>query len=308
MTIYCDNDDVCLFVYQEFSEVAVQVLSDHDISTVTGATSGTTSGTVTGDVQAAALIPATQQTSATDTEGAAAIEGTEGTALQGTSSEVINAVQAMLEQTTSDLEAAAAAAVSAAAAAAAAAASTSTVSASTAAQASASSSYVTAASDTTLVSMVDNVSSSSSLKLSSSATKRVYRSTGSSTNIRRPRTVRIAINESIISLLIKLHSKLSAGKVDSYVPESLRPPSTQETTNSRVGDGAFFVGKLLDKIGQGSDACRMKMCEIYRKNSSPKESDEENGGLPKKKRVTDLEERSVSFLYTTTHLLLFDTE
>lgn len=62
------------------------------------------------------------------------------------------------------------------------------------------------------------------------------------------------INESIISLLIKLHSKLS-GKPASYLTraERAKVPSlahslTREYKESRIGDGCFFVEKVLDKI------------------------------------------------------------
>ena len=52
----------------------------------------------------------------------------------------------------------------------------------------------------------------------------------------------VEVNESIISLLLKLHAKLS-GKPDSYVMSEL-----EEVT--RFGDGPFFVKNLLDKIAQ----------------------------------------------------------
>lgn len=72
----------------------------------------------------------------------------------------------------------------------------------------------------------------------------------------------IPINESIISLLLKLHSHLS-GKSDSYQP----PQSTLATTfnHSSVdqpqdeilscGDGAYYVGRLLDRIAKKSSSC-----------------------------------------------------
>lgn len=72
----------------------------------------------------------------------------------------------------------------------------------------------------------------------------------------------IPINESIISLLLKLHSHLS-GKADSYQP----PQSTIATTSNHssidhsqdeipsCGDGAYYVGRLLDRIAKKSASC-----------------------------------------------------
>ena len=74
------------------------------------------------------------------------------------------------------------------------------------------------------------------------------------------RTV-VSVNESIISLLLKFHSKLT-GRQDSYVPvaERAKMPALTATTvpeyrESRIGDGAFFVEKVLDKICELDEAC-----------------------------------------------------
>jgi len=84
----------------------------------------------------------------------------------------------------------------------------------------------------------------------------------------------VCINESIISLLLKLHSQLS-GEPDSYQLPIISPhPSTSSNlidetkTNQSAsendnikeevppcGDGAFFVGRLLDRIAKGSSSC-----------------------------------------------------
>jgi len=71
----------------------------------------------------------------------------------------------------------------------------------------------------------------------------------------------VNINDSIISLLVKLHSKLS-GKPDSYSPLSerkkdskLAPTCTQGYRDSRIGDGCFFIEKVLDKICDLDVAC-----------------------------------------------------
>lgn len=78
----------------------------------------------------------------------------------------------------------------------------------------------------------------------------------------------VSINESIISLLLRLHSQLS-GKPDSYQPPS--PTSTSNTSDlldgsttkndhlmkemPPCGDGAYYVGRLLDKIASKSMSC-----------------------------------------------------
>lgn len=86
----------------------------------------------------------------------------------------------------------------------------------------------------------------------------------------------IPINESIISLLLRLHSHLS-GKTDSYQPPSIIPATTSDVnddvassnkfaSSSSVpgndhqdeiicGDGAYYVGRLLDRIAKGSTSC-----------------------------------------------------
>merc|ERR1719225_1991778 len=71
----------------------------------------------------------------------------------------------------------------------------------------------------------------------------------------------VTINESIISLLLKLHSKLS-GRLDSYLPlnerraqPNLLGTTTPEYVRSRIGDGCFFIEKVLDKICSLDSAC-----------------------------------------------------
>ena len=78
--------------------------------------------------------------------------------------------------------------------------------------------------------------------------------------ITTPRSV-VNINDSIISLLVKLHSKLS-GRPDSYSPlvERRKDPKlaascTQPYRDSRIGDGCFFIEKVLDKICDLDVAC-----------------------------------------------------
>nr|XP_042905267.1 E3 ubiquitin-protein ligase ubr3 isoform X1 [Parasteatoda tepidariorum] len=71
----------------------------------------------------------------------------------------------------------------------------------------------------------------------------------------------ISVNESIVSLLLQLHSKLSE-RPDSYkVKESLSEviSSTIDDIDSRIGDGAKFVERLLDHIvASGID----KLCAV----------------------------------------------
>lgn len=78
----------------------------------------------------------------------------------------------------------------------------------------------------------------------------------------------VSINESIISLLLRLHSHLS-GVPDSYQPPSLnhsadeeyaQVPLTSENDHFQkkiplCGDGAFYVGRLLDRMALGSKSC-----------------------------------------------------
>jgi E3 ubiquitin-protein ligase UBR3 len=118
----------------------------------------------------------------------------------------------------------------------------------------------------------------------------------------------IMINESIISLLLKLHSKLSCVP-DSYFPFWETPQAeklisdarngvdnglktdTEDPTDfifsysqlydllnpedSRIGDGAFFIKKLLDKIGAKDEICRQNIIHVREKLWPRKAEDEE---------------------------------
>ena len=66
----------------------------------------------------------------------------------------------------------------------------------------------------------------------------------------------INVNESIVTLLLRLHSKYS-GRPDSYVPKYQRHgvSVTEDYHQSRIGDGCFFIEKVLDKIGDFDEAC-----------------------------------------------------
>ena len=66
----------------------------------------------------------------------------------------------------------------------------------------------------------------------------------------------INVNESIVTLLLRLHSKYS-GRPDSYIPKYQRHgvSVTEDYAQSRIGDGCFFIEKVLDKIGDFDEAC-----------------------------------------------------
>ncbi|XP_014216341.1 E3 ubiquitin-protein ligase Ubr3 [Copidosoma floridanum] len=87
----------------------------------------------------------------------------------------------------------------------------------------------------------------------------------------QPQMVRV--NESIISLLLKLHSQLS-GAPDSYTPpeaflaseaeagsSSMDTSSPEAASESRIGDGPFFIGQLLNRIASLDPMCREAIVE-----------------------------------------------
>ena len=63
------------------------------------------------------------------------------------------------------------------------------------------------------------------------------------------------VNESIVTLLIKLHSKLS-GKTSSYMCSGAKPSEVS------VGDGPFYVGRFLDRLCHQSSECAKVVSEI----------------------------------------------
>lgn len=93
----------------------------------------------------------------------------------------------------------------------------------------------------------------------------------------------ISIDESVISLLLKLHSQLS-GTLDSFSLEDNEDEDAMSDdenisvssdhiisshfTNlneARVGDGPFFIGNLLRKIAKANDKCASNINEIRQK-------------------------------------------
>lgn len=65
----------------------------------------------------------------------------------------------------------------------------------------------------------------------------------------------VKVNESIIILLLKLHSQLS-GMPDSYNPDEAEASTSESDSESLIGDGPFFVGRLLRKIAALDNECR----------------------------------------------------
>ncbi|XP_017759565.1 PREDICTED: E3 ubiquitin-protein ligase UBR3 isoform X2 [Eufriesea mexicana] len=91
----------------------------------------------------------------------------------------------------------------------------------------------------------------------------------------------VKVDESIITLLLKLHSQLS-GVLDSYNPEQsamsdneASSSSTLESTESRIGDGPFFIAQLLNKIANLDPMCKEAINEARNKLwSSMQESED----------------------------------
>ncbi|XP_052682389.1 E3 ubiquitin-protein ligase ubr3-like [Crassostrea angulata] len=92
----------------------------------------------------------------------------------------------------------------------------------------------------------------------------------------------VPINECIISMLIKIHAKLM-GQSCSYVPLS---QSKRQISDSVIGDGPFFVCKLLDKMSRSSTDCARAIEDVYT-SLNPKEV----SGAGKKRDTAKDEER-----------------
>ncbi|XP_077978171.1 E3 ubiquitin-protein ligase UBR3-like [Glandiceps talaboti] len=85
----------------------------------------------------------------------------------------------------------------------------------------------------------------------------------SSNAVTPPMTEVIEVNESILSLLVKLHSKLS-GKENSYKPPSKQTKDKIESM--RVGDGAYYIKLFLDKVSNLSPECNKYLegiCHVH---------------------------------------------
>ncbi|KAL0268005.1 UNVERIFIED_CONTAM: hypothetical protein PYX00_010107 [Menopon gallinae] len=97
--------------------------------------------------------------------------------------------------------------------------------------------------------------------------------------------VSMQVNESIISLLLKLHAQLS-GTPDSYVPGQ---QTAEGLLDSRIGDGPFFIAKVLDRIASLDERCRDYIKET-KEALWPKRA-EEDGMETKAREAKEREER-----------------
>uniref|UniRef100_A0A8D8RJ41 E3 ubiquitin-protein ligase n=1 Tax=Cacopsylla melanoneura TaxID=428564 RepID=A0A8D8RJ41_9HEMI len=90
----------------------------------------------------------------------------------------------------------------------------------------------------------------------------------------------IEANESIISLLLRLHSHLSG------TPDSFTPDPADVHNESRVGDGAFFVAKVLNRIMALDELCRQSVLSTREKlwPRQPEETDAERKGREERER------------------------
>ena len=82
----------------------------------------------------------------------------------------------------------------------------------------------------------------------------------------------VDLNESMLTLLFYLYKKVS-GSAKIYKLESQQPSSSAEGEDSecRIGDGTFFIRKILDKAARKSETCKCLLEDLYLK-SVPKES------------------------------------
>ena len=102
----------------------------------------------------------------------------------------------------------------------------------------------------------------------------------------------IVVNESIISLLLKLHSNYTR-RPDSYVPISERTgfSVTEEYRKSRVGGACFFIEKVLDLICDIDESClqsvvaeRKSLWPHYHAREAEKDEEREREEAVAKKR------------------------
>lgn len=109
----------------------------------------------------------------------------------------------------------------------------------------------------------------------------------------------VPINDSILSLLLKLHSQLS-GTLDSFSledqddeeildDESTSSSQTQDSIESRIGDGPFFIGNVLRKIAKADEKCA-KNIDIIRQSLWPNQR--ERQAEQKAKEAKEKEERT----------------
>lgn len=92
-----------------------------------------------------------------------------------------------------------------------------------------------------------------------------YETRGVST--KQPRTQRIPINDSLLTMLLKLYTKL-AGKSKHYVPPSV---CTQSSSQEHFGTGAYYLQRLLNKLCQQSAECARALEDLYSAQQQPKD-------------------------------------
>ncbi|XP_074027443.1 ubr3 ubiquitin ligase isoform X2 [Leptinotarsa decemlineata] len=106
----------------------------------------------------------------------------------------------------------------------------------------------------------------------------------------------VKVNESIISLLLRLHSQLS-GAPDSYNPdEEVEAPSTPNETP--VGDGTFYIAKLLRKMSSVDSSCkkyinetRLKLWPNQKEREEAKRQREESEREERRRRAKERQEK-----------------
>uniref|UniRef100_A0A6P7GK94 E3 ubiquitin-protein ligase n=1 Tax=Diabrotica virgifera virgifera TaxID=50390 RepID=A0A6P7GK94_DIAVI len=85
----------------------------------------------------------------------------------------------------------------------------------------------------------------------------------------------VKVNESLISLLLRLHSQLS-GVPDSYNPDDEEGSSSSvDSADISVGDGIFYIARLLKKISSLDENCKNYIQETRLKLWPSKEEREE---------------------------------
>ncbi|XP_063233328.1 E3 ubiquitin-protein ligase Ubr3 [Bacillus rossius redtenbacheri] len=101
---------------------------------------------------------------------------------------------------------------------------------------------------------------------------------------------KVEVNESIISLLLKLHSHLS-GVPDSYVPFDLDAGAGPADchSDSRIGDGQYFVARLLQRVASLDSLCRDNIIET--RNSLWPRKQEESEEKQKEREEKEREDR-----------------
>lgn len=92
----------------------------------------------------------------------------------------------------------------------------------------------------------------------------------------------VELNESIISLLLKLHSILSG------VPDSFKEDEEEVEGRGLIGDGPFFIGRLLKKISRLDENCKRCVQEVRMKLWP---SQEERDEAKKQRENKEKEER-----------------